>query len=59
MLKQKNINWDRLPVHYQRGTSVKKVEISCNKYGWEIDKEMPVLYGDKREYLEKIIAMKG
>lgn len=59
MLKQKNINWDRLPVHYQRGTAFKKVELSCNKYGWIIDKEMPVLYGDKREYLENIIAMKG
>ena len=54
MLKEeKNIDWDELPIHYQRGTAC----VDMLKNGWFIDEYMPILKGDNREYLEEFIFL--
>ncbi len=50
LIMQKNINWNNFPTVQKRGTSCIKTE-----HGWELDFEMPILIGENREYLEKLI----
>lgn len=50
MLDGIGFNWNSLPVYKQRGTSVIKRDNS-----WVIDKEMPVLKGEGRDYVESLI----
>ena len=51
LFTQKGINWNDLPTYQKRGTAVIKDE----KGKWIIDKEMPILKGEGRDYLEKLI----
>lgn len=56
--EQKGINWNDYPTVCKRGTACIKVEIESeriNATGWIIDKEMPILKGEGREYLDKLI----
>jgi tRNA(His) 5'-end guanylyltransferase len=48
--EQKGINWNDYPVYLKRGTAV-----IYEDGKWIIDKEMPILKGDDREYLDKRI----
>lgn len=56
--EQKGINWNDYPTVCKRGTACIKVEIESeriNATGWVLDTEMPILKGEGREYLEKLI----
>lgn len=46
-----NINWDKFPITQKRGTAC----IKDANGKWFVDKEMPILKGENREYLEKLI----
>ena len=46
-----NINWNNIPTHLKRGTSILKDE----EGKWIIDIEMPILKGEDRNYLERKI----
>ena len=50
MLKQKGISWETSPICVQRGTACYKTE-----EGWVLDKNIPMLKGDGRKYLEDLI----
>lgn len=54
LFSQKGINWNNLATNLKRGTAVfKRYKMDSN--GWEIDREMPILRGEDREYIEKLI----
>lgn len=62
--EQKGINWNDFPTECKRGTACRKVKSTVNIAGtmdevetWEIDKEMPILKGENREYVEKWVRM--
>lgn len=50
LLTEKNINWNNFPVVAKRGTAVYK-----ESTGWYIDKNMPILKNDDRQYVDKWI----
>ena len=50
LLTEKNINWNDFPIVAKRGTAVLK-----GKDGWYLDSEMPILKGELREYVDKLI----
>ena len=45
-----NINWNNYPIALKRGSACIK-----NETGWMIDMYMPVLKGDDRDYVDKLI----
>ena len=47
---QKGMNWNDLATNLKRGTSVYYKDTM-----WVVDKEMPILKGEDREYIEKLI----
>lgn len=51
LIDEKNICWSDLPLYQQRGSACIK-DITGK---WYIDTSMPILKGDSREYLEKLI----
>ena len=60
--EEKGINWDDFPTHQKRGSACRKVEKTANIAGtidiistWEIDLEMPILKGEDREYVDKLV----
>ena len=60
--EKKGINWDNFPTHQKRGSACRKVEQTVNIAGtidiistWEVDLEMPILKGEDREYVDKLI----
>jgi tRNA(His) 5'-end guanylyltransferase len=54
LFTQKGLNWNNLDTNLKRGTAVvKRYKLDSN--GWEIDREMPILKGEDREYIEKLI----
>lgn len=60
--EEKGINWDNFPTHQKRGSACRKVEQTVNIAGtvdtistWEIDLEMPILKGEDREYVDKLV----
>lgn len=69
LFTQKNINWNDFPIYKKRGTALYKKlvynsrgenisDIACEArenehYEWVIDKEMPILKGNDRNYVEK------
>ena len=62
LMTEKGINWDDFPTHQKRGSSCRKVEQTVNIAGtvdtistWEIDLEMPILKGEDREYVDKLV----
>ena len=48
--EQRGINWNDFPIEQKRGSACLKGE-----NGWYIDHEMPILRGENREYVEKLI----
>ena len=61
--EQKGINWNDYPTVYKRGTAVIKdgslytgssLEDGWHE-GWKIDTEMPILKGENRAYIDKLI----
>ena len=62
LYEEKGINWDDFPTHKKRGSACRKVEKTVNIAGtvdtistWEIDLEMPILKGEDREYVDKLV----
>ena len=70
LMTQKGINWNDFPTYLKRGSAcIKKEKVVNVEYapsngvlatvttrpGWEIDLDMPMLKGDDREYLNKLI----
>lgn len=60
--KEKGINWDDFPTHQKRGSACRKVEQTVSIAGtidtistWEIDTEMPILKGEDRKYVDKLV----
>lgn len=54
LLKEKNINWNSLPIYLQRGSCCIKKEVN-ELNSWFIDTEIPIFKGEDREYIEKLI----
>ena len=54
LLEEKQIDWDKLPVHLQRGSCCVKKEIN-GVDSWFIDTEIPIFKGENRNYIEKLI----
>ena len=54
LLEEKQIDWNKLPVHLQRGSCCTKQEISKISV-WVIDNYIPIFKGDDRNYIEKLI----
>lgn len=52
LMEKYGINWNNLEIPQKRGTAVIKDEHG----NWFIDKEMPILTGDGREYIESRIT---
>ena len=70
MLKEKGVDWDSLPLEYQRGsccikkeqiifpsgkTTVRLRDTSKLERAWVIDKEIPIFKGEGRKYIEDLI----
>jgi tRNA(His) 5'-end guanylyltransferase len=54
LFTEKGLNWNNLETNLKRGTAVvKRYKLDSN--GWEIDRDMPILKGEDREYIEKLI----
>ena len=51
--------WEEYPIHLQRGTACCKIEVVYMDNSphtiWYIDENMPILKGEGREYLERLI----
>ena len=54
LLEQKNIDWNELPIHLQRGSCCIKKEIDGRKR-WVIDKEIPIFKNENRAYINDLI----
>ena len=54
LLEEKQIDWNKLPVHLQRGSCCIKREVD-GVYSWFIDTEIPIFKGEDRDYIEKLI----
>ena len=50
LFQLKDIDWNDFPTYYKRGTACIKDE-----NGWILDYDMPILKGEGREYLDKLI----
>ncbi len=56
MMRQDGFDWNTLAPYYQHGTAC---YYDDEFKGWMIDKNMPVLKGEDREYLERFINVGG
>lgn len=54
LLEEKQIDWNKLPVHLQRGSCCIKREVNGID-SWFIDTEIPIFKGEDRNYIEKLI----
>lgn len=54
LLEEKQIDWNKLPVHLQRGSCCIKREVN-GVDSWFIDTEIPIFKGEGRDYIEKLI----
>ena len=63
--EQKGINWNNFPAYQKRGSAcIKKItapsDLSENPhYEWFIDKNMPILKGEDRKYLDRFIYVEN
>ena len=58
LMLQKGINWNDFPVDCKRGAACIRVNTESDdtiRCEWKIDKNMPMLKGDDRDYLDKLI----
>lgn len=54
LLEEKQIDWNKLPIHLQRGSCCVKREVNGID-SWFIDTEIPIFKGEDRNYIEKLI----
>ena len=54
LLEEKQIDWNKLPVHLQRGSCCIKREVN-GVDSWFIDTKIPIFKGEDRDYIEKLI----
>lgn len=54
LFKEKNINWNNLPICLQRGSCCVKREVNGIST-WVIDNYIPIFKGDNRNYIEELI----
>lgn len=54
LLEEKQIDWNKLPVHLQRGSCCIKREVNGID-SWFIDTKIPIFKGEDRDYIEKLI----
>ena len=54
LLEEKQTDWNKLPVHLQRGSCCIKREVN-GVDSWFIDTEIPIFKGEDRDYIEKLI----
>ena len=54
LLEEKQTDWNKLPVHLQRGSCCIKREVD-GVDSWFIDTEIPIFKGEDRDYIEKLI----
>lgn len=54
LLEEKQTDWNKLPVHLQRGSCCIKIEVGGID-SWFIDTEIPIFKGEGRDYIEKLI----
>lgn len=52
LLTEKDINWNNFETKWKRGIACLKIEDI-----WQIDYEMPILKGDNRQYIDKLIFL--
>lgn len=62
LMIEKGINWNDFPVYQKRGSACRRVESEVNIAGtidtistWTIDLEMPILKGEDRDYVDKLV----
>ena len=62
LMTEKGINWNDFPTHQKRGSACRRVESEVNIAGtmdiistWTIDLEMPILKGEDRDYVDKLV----
>lgn len=54
LLEEKQIDWNKLPVHLQRGSCCVKREVN-GVDSWFIDTEIPIFKGKYRDYIENLL----
>lgn len=54
LLEEKQIDWNKLPVHLQRGSCCIKREVN-GVDSWFIDTEIPIFKGESRNYIENLL----
>ena len=54
LLEEKQIDWNKIPVHLQRGSCCIKREVNGID-SWFIDTKIPIFKGEDRNYIEKLI----
>lgn len=54
LISRKNIHWDDFPADCKYGAACIKTN-DTSRSEWKIDRDMPILKGDDREYLDKLI----
>lgn len=54
LLKEKQVDWNSLPIHLQRGSCCIKKNIDGID-SWFIDTEIPIFKGEDRNYIERLI----
>ena len=54
LLEEKQIDWNKLPVHLQRGSCCIKREVD-GVDSWFIDTEIPIFKGESRNYIENLL----
>lgn len=55
LIRDKNIMWESLPLHYQRGSCCVRIENDEGRKKWEIDTEIPIFKGECRSYIDDLI----
>lgn len=54
LLREKQVDWNSLPIHLQRGSCCIKKNIDGID-SWFIDTEIPIFKGEDRDYIERLI----
>lgn len=54
LLKEKQVDWNSMPIHLQRGSCCIKKSIDGID-SWFIDTEIPIFKGEDRDYIERLI----
>ena len=54
LLEEKQIDWNKIPVHLQRGSCCIKREVNGID-SWFIDTKIPIFKGESRNYIENLL----